>query len=242
VEETLAGVVMRSSGKKETHLSQAGILCVGVRDVGRLRICHFTQRGSRVLRIIRIPFEVPTIGAICSEPAQVQAIAEAIGTRRHRAVLIFGSSQSANSQVAYALLNEINNTRKQVLYIVEPTLSFLLAHHNSLVVQTEIQTDVASMEEALKLAFLLEPSVVHLGDVKVTDDLSSLRQLFLTDVCTLLTTLADDPASLLARLAPPPASTQESPHPAILLKVWPEVDGKIRTEARPWSRSGDTLG
>lgn len=238
VEETLGGVVMRSSGKRHDHLPLAGILCLGIRDVGRLRVCHFTQRGSRVLRIVRIPFDVPDLAAICSEPARALEIAEAIGTRRYRAVLIHGISQLVNCQTAYALLNAINNTYRQVIYIVEPTLSFLMAHHNSLVVQAELSTDVATWEDALNHAFLLEPSVIHLGDIKLSDNLTSLRQFFLSDVCTVLTTQADDPAPMVARLPPPPLFSSEAQQPAILLKVGLAADGKIGLELKPWTRLG----
>jgi twitching motility protein PilT len=237
VEETLGGVVMRSAGKKLTHLPQAGILCVGGRDVGRLRICYFTQRGSRVLRIVRIPFEVPDIASVCTEPAQALEIAEAIGTRQYRAVLVYGTNQSVNSQVCYALLNEINNRYRQVIYVVEPTLSYLLAHHNSLVIQAELLTDVATWEEAVGLTFMLEPSVVHLGDVKITDSMPSLRQLFLSDVCTLVSTLAEEPGPLLDQLPPPPLPTSDTRHSAILVKVWPDADGKVKLETKPWSRT-----
>jgi twitching motility protein PilT len=236
VEETLGGVVMRSSGKKQDHLPQAGILCVGVRGVGRLRVCHFTQRGSRVLRIVRIPFEVPDIASICAEPERALEIAEAIGQRKYRAVLVYGTSQSVLCQTVYALLNAVNNTCRQVIYIVEPTLSFLMTHHNSLVVQVEISTDVATRQEAIHHAFLLEPSVIHLGDVRITEDLTNLRPLFLSDVCTILSTQADDPGALLSQLPPPPNPTPEAQNPAILLKAWAATDGKIWLETKSWPR------
>lgn len=235
VEETLGGVVMRTLGKRPDHLPQAGVLCVGVREVGRLRICYFTQRGSRVLRIVRIPLEVPALATTCADPAQALEIVKAIGVRKYRAVLIYGTSPYVNCQAAYALMSEINNTYRQVIYIVEPTLSFLLPHHNSLVVQVELTTDVPTRLEAINHAFLLEPSVVHLGDIRVTEDLKSLRPLFLADVCTLMTTLTDDPAPIIDRLPVLPAATPDMPAPGVALKTWAESDGKIRFEAKSWS-------
>jgi len=245
VAETLAGVAMRASGKKHGDLSHAGVMCVGIRDIGRLRISYLTQRGSRVVRIVRIPFDVPDLHTICAEPRQALDLAGAIGAHTCRAVLIHGTSQAANSQAAYAILGEINKTLRKVIYIIEPRLSYLLAHGNSLVLQSEIETDVPSVEDGIRHAFLLDPDVVYLGDLQMTDEVPSLPQLFSSVTSVVVSALAEDPGPLLARL-PPPTARDSGRHPAAcLLKVWAEPKGRIRLETAPWpqpARNGAAKG
>lgn len=232
VSETLMGAATHTSQVGE--LGQAGVLCMGMRDVGRIRISFFTQRGSRVLRIVRVPFDVPTIDAVCAEPLQARELVQAIGARRYKAILIYGPTHMINSQLIYALLGELNATHRVVIFIIERILSFLLAHDNSIVIQVEVPTDAPSLEAAILHASLFEADVVHLGDVRVTDDLPSLPQLINAGTCTIMTTVSEDASLLLDRL---PKSLHRSlaEHGAgLLLRVRPGDDGRLQLEMQPW--------
>jgi Tfp pilus assembly pilus retraction ATPase PilT len=232
VAETLMGAAAHAS--RQGELGRAGVLCIGVRNVGRIRISYFTQRGSRFLRIVRVPFDVPTIDAVCAEPLQARELVQAIAARRYKAILIYGPTHMINSKLIYALLNELNKSHRAVIFIAEQMLSFLLAHDNSIVIQVEVPTDAPSLEDATAHAFLLEPDVVHLGDVKVTDHLPSLPQLFNADMCTIVTTVSEDASLLLDRLPEWLHRSLVEHGAGMLLSVRPADDGRLQLEAHPW--------
>ncbi len=234
VAEALMSASTKASGRPPGELGPAGVMCLGVRDVGRIRISYLTQRGSRVLRIVRVPFDVPTIEEVCAAPQQARELVKAVGARRFKAILVCGPTDLANSRLIYALLGELNRTHREVIFIAERMLSFLLAHDDSVVVQVEIPTDAPSMEAAIQHALLLEPDVVHLGDVRVTDDLPSLPQLVSADTCTILSAVCDDASLLLDRL---PRSLRRglAEHGAgLLLSVRPGDGGRLALDLPPW--------
>jgi twitching motility protein PilT len=233
VAETLMGAATHAA--RGGDLGTSGVLCMGMRDVGRISIAFFNQRGSRVLRIVRVPFDVPTIDAVCTKPLQARELVQSIGAHRYKVILITGPTHMINSQLIYALLGELNAIYREVIFITERILSFLLSHDNSIVIQVEVPTDAPSLEEAIQHSFLLEPDVVYLGDVRVTDDLPSLPQLINTNTCTIITTVSEDASLLLERL---PKSLRRSlvEHDAgILLSVRPEDDGSLQLDIQPWS-------
>jgi twitching motility protein PilT len=240
VADTLIGVVMHGPGKKADDLRQAGVVSVGVRDVGRVRVSYLAQRGSRVLRLVRIPFDVPTLDALCLEPQPARDLLPAVGRGEYKAILIHGPTQLANSSLAYALLQEINRTSRQVIYIVERSLSFLMAHDNSVVVQVELLTDVPSLEEAVRNAFLLEPDLVYLGDVAFTDVLPSLPQLISRATCTLVSAVGEEPELLIEWIAGTLRERVAARYAAVLLGVHGEPGGKLSLDITPWPLSGPT--
>lgn len=234
VAETLTTAASHATARRPGELGQAGVVCLGVRDVGRVRISYFTQRGSRVLRIVRVPFDVPIIDSICVEPPQAHDLAQAISAGRYRAILIYGHAQMNNSALAYALLGEMNHTQRLVIYIAERTLSFLLKHDNSVVVQVEVVADAASLEDAIQQSLFLEPDVVFLGDVRMTDSLPSLPQLISANTRTILTTVSEDPI-LVRNLLPAYLRNSLHKHDAgLLLHVSPADNGKLHLTKMPW--------
>jgi len=238
VSETLATAATHVSGRRSGELGQAGVLCFGMPDVGRIRISYFTQRGSRALRIIRVPFDVPTIDTVCIDPQQARELVQAIGARRYKAILICGPTHMINSQLIYALLGELNKTHREVIFIAERMLSFLLAHDNSVVIQVEVPTDTPSLEDAILNALLLEPDVVHLGDIRVTDNLPSLPQLISADTCTILSTVSEGPSLVLSRLPKSLSRSLVEQGTGMVLSVRPGDDGRVQLAMQPWPPLG----
>lgn len=234
VAETLTNAAAHSSGRRSGELGPAGILSLGVRDVGRIRISYFTQRGSRVIRVVRVPFDVSTIDAVCLQPPRAHDLVKTIGTYSHRLILVYGPSQVANGQLVYALLGEINKTYRKMIFIAERMLSFLMAHDNSVVIQVEVPTDTPSLEDAIQQALFLEPDVVHVGNIQVTDDLPSLPQLINANTCTILSTVSTDASLLLSRIPPSLHRSLAEHDTGMLLHVSPGEDGRLNLETPPW--------
>jgi len=234
VQETLTTAATHASGRRSGDQGQSGILCLGLQDVGRIHISYFMQRGSRVIRIVRVPFDVPTIDTVCANQMQVRELVQAIGALRHKTLLVYGSSHMANSQFIYAILDGLNNTHRQVIFIAERMLSFLLSHDNSIVIQVEVPIDAPSLEDAIQNAFLLEPDVAYLGDIRVADELPSLPELINAVPCTILSTVGDSPSLLLERLPKSLHQNLVERGTAMLLNVRTGDDDKLQVEIHPW--------
>ena len=76
-----------------------------------------------MLRIVRVPFDVPTIDAVCAKALQARELVQAVAARRYKAILIYGPTHMINSQLIYALLGALNKTHRKMIFIAERTLS-----------------------------------------------------------------------------------------------------------------------
>ncbi len=234
VQETLTTATTHVSGRRSNELGLAGILCLGLPNVGRVHISYFMQRGSRVIRIVRVPFDVPTIDKVCANPQQARELVQAIEAHQHKTLLVYGLSHMANSQFVYAILDAINNTHRKVIFVGERMLSFLLSHDNSIVIQVEVPTDAPTLEDAILNALLLEPDVAYLGGIRIADELPSLPELINAAPCTILSNVGDSPALILERMPKSLHKSLVENGEAMLVNVHPGEDNKLQVEMHPW--------
>lgn len=183
------------------RLGMSGVFAVSVPDVGRFRVSYLSQRGSRALRIERIPVTPPSLSSVC-EHADVcsRLTAALLSPEKPCAVLIYGLSPAANNTVVYALLNDINKTQRKVIYVIERRLSFLMAHDSSAVIQAEVGSDVETLDKGIQNAFLVEPDLVYVGDVRPADVGASLSHLLNTRCGVILSTVAGDARPFVQRV------------------------------------------
>jgi len=203
VNDTLAAFRTRAlAASREPELQLSGSFSFGVRDVGRFRVNYATQRGSRVLTVVRIPFKIPALADLATDEADVRRALAVLTADAPGLVSIGGPSSVANATLAYGLLAEMNRTLRSVLFMLERTTTFLLSHENSLSVQCELHTDVPTMEEGIRTAVLFEPDVLYVGDVQGDDLLPDVPRLVANGVNTIVSSVVVDESALIERFAP----------------------------------------
>ena len=74
----------------------------------------------------------------------------------------------------YALLDKVNQEYRRIIGVVENTLTYLMMHRNSIVVQCEVGTDVATVTEGVESLLGLTPMVLYVGGVRSPNDLTAL--------------------------------------------------------------------
>ncbi len=145
-------------------LGKEGFFSFSIHKSGRFRVAYMTQRGSYAISIIKIPFEIPTIEELCQDPPHViKEINRIVGDLSGRCVVITGKDHIKASMFAYSLLQHVSIYFSKVIYILEESLTYLLKHGNSLVIQREIGTDVETLQEGLGDAVLIKPDILYIG-------------------------------------------------------------------------------
>ena len=180
---------------------RSGTFSFGLQNLGRFKVSYFTQRGTNVVTIRRVPMEVPDLEALLANRdrlAELDALTSAPGGG---IVLITGPSSDQNSAFGYALLRRVSRAHDRVIFTLERTMSYLLRHDQSLVLQSEIDTDVASMEEGLQQALSLEPDILYVRDVRQGADLVRLTDVAGANILTFLNLTAVDEAVVLREVA-----------------------------------------
>lgn len=224
VADSLMSLRMQSGGSETLPSVRAGCFSFGVKNLGRFRVHYLTQRGTKVVRIARIPFMIPALEDVCVAPDGPVRLAERATGVRAGLIAVTGPSETANATFVYSLLRYVNDQARTVICTVEPALTFLMSHGNSLVIQCEVGTDAATLEEAVQNAMLMDPSIVYVGGLRFSDQ-SPLIEHSVDTRLTILCSEAMDAAALVARYP-----LHASDALAATVSVRPAPGGKLEAE------------
>jgi twitching motility protein PilT len=132
--------------------------------VARFRVNVFHQRGSVSIAIRLVTFEIPDFEKLCL-PAVVKEIAD----ERRGLVLVTGVTGSGKSSTLAAMMQHINNTRREHIITIEDPIEYLFRDNLSILNQLELGVDVLSFEIALKHVLRQDPDVIMIGELRDRD-------------------------------------------------------------------------
>jgi len=233
VTDTLMALRARSSQPETAAMPVAGSFSFGMPNIGRFRVSYVSQRGSKAMRVVRVPFTLPDVATVSDDTEIVQRLANVLLANSHGVIAISGTSVIANSKLVYAMMRAANEKVRSVMCVVERSLTFLMAHGNSIVVQCELGNDMASLEDGVRSAFLLEPDVIYVGDVWPADQIPSLGRAVDAGMLTILSSVAIGGDEMLRRFAPSGEDVvSEDPRCVrAMVEVIPSEAGKIKVRA-----------
>ncbi|MCR5624774.1 MAG: type IV pilus twitching motility protein PilT [Lachnospiraceae bacterium] len=132
-----------------------------IQGLGRFRVNAFRQKGSfaAVLRLINTVIPKPEQLGI---PWSVLDLAK----RKRGLVLVTGPTGSGKSTTLAALINLINETRKEHVITLEDPIEYLHQHKESIVNQREIGFDTLSFANGLRAALRQDPDIILVGEMR----------------------------------------------------------------------------
>jgi twitching motility protein PilT len=182
----------------------SGTFSLGITDVGRFRVSYLTQRGTKILSIVGIPYEIPELEQICDDPSVAAALRQLVTSGEGGILAVSGPSVVSNSLMVYSLLRGTNDKRRGILYVLERSLTFLMRHGNSIVIQSELGADVDTLEEGIRSILPFQPDIVYVGDIWPGDEIPSLRFMVANrGTTTVVSSGAMSGEQLLKSFAPP---------------------------------------
>jgi len=203
VADTLDGLAAKTD-KGKLDFDENGTFCFGVPDVGRIRVSYATQRGSRIVSVANIPFRVPRLDDVCDDSSAANRLVKIVSSGQMGMLAVTGPSLLSNSMLVYALLQEVNQTKRSIIYILERRLTYLMAHADSIVIQSELGRDVKSLQEGLESASLFDPDTIFAGDIRLTDDLPGLRHAVASSIFAVVSSVSVTAEALFDRFCPKP--------------------------------------
>ena len=137
-------------------------------ELGRFRVNIFRQKGTfaAVLRLINTTIPDP---AKLGLPWSVLDLAK----KKRGLVLVTGPTGSGKSTTLAALINMINETRKEHIITMEDPIEYLHQHKNSIVNQREIGLDTLSFGNGLRAALREDPDVILVGEMRDLETISA---------------------------------------------------------------------
>jgi twitching motility protein PilT len=138
-----------------------------LKDQLRLRVsCFRSARGpGAVFRIV--PSDIPTL-----EDLGLPRIVARLATYHQGLALIAGAAGSGKTSTVAALVNLINEERKQHIIILEELIEFVHKPINSNVIHRQIPEHSDTFAGALKAAFREDPDVIVIGEMRDLETIS----------------------------------------------------------------------
>jgi len=138
-----------------------------VPDMARFRVNAFVQNRGAGAVFRTIPSEVLTMEQLGCPP-----IFKKIAEKPRGLVLVTGPTGSGKSTTLAAMVDYINETRREHILTIEDPIEFVHKNKQCLVNQREVHRDTHGFENALRSALREDPDIILVGEMR---DLETIR-------------------------------------------------------------------
>ncbi|WP_131668781.1 type IV pilus twitching motility protein PilT [Psychrobacter pygoscelis] len=136
-------------------------------NLARFRVNAFNQNRGAGAVFRTIPSKVLTMDEL-----GMGQVFERISSFKRGVVLVTGPTGSGKSTTLAAMINYINETRKEHILTIEDPIEFVHDSKKSLINQREVHRDTLGFEAALRSALREDPDVILVGEMR---DLETIR-------------------------------------------------------------------
>ena len=133
-------------------------------NVARFRVNAFNQNRGAGAVFRTIPSEVLTM-----EQLGMGRIFEKISNYKRGVVLVTGPTGSGKSTTLAAMINYINESRKEHILTIEDPIEFVHEHKGCIITQREVGIDTKSFEAGLKNTLRQAPDVILIGEIRTRE-------------------------------------------------------------------------
>jgi twitching motility protein PilT len=130
-------------------------------ELGRFRVNVFRQRGQTSVVIRVIPSRIRSVAEL-----NLPDIVEKISSERRGLILVTGTTGSGKSTTLAAMIDYMNQTRRNHIITIEDPIEYTHTDRLSFVNQREVGYDTTSFPAALKAALRQNPDVILVGEMR----------------------------------------------------------------------------
>jgi twitching motility protein PilT len=207
----------------------------GLAGVGRFRVNILRQRGSFMIVMRVIPFEIPTI-----EQLGLPAVVQDIAALERGLILVTGVTGSGKSSTQAAMIGFMNQNMRRHVVTLENPIEFLHRDVNCSITQREVGIDTDDFRVGLRAALRQDPDVILIGEMRDTESIDIALKSAETGHLVISTVHTRDAASTISRLVAtfPPEEQKvvrlrlaEQLQAVVSQRLLPKKDGKGRALA-----------
>ncbi|MEX1220960.1 MAG: type IV pilus twitching motility protein PilT [Idiomarina sp.] len=159
--------IMNDRQRKEYEQNLECDFSFEVPDMARFRVNAFVQNRGAAAVFRTIPNEVLTL-----EQLGAPDIFKDIANNPRGLVLVTGPTGSGKSTTLAAMVDYINENRRDHVLTIEDPIEFVHKNKQSLINQREVHRDTRSFNAALRSALREDPDVILVGEMR---DLETIR-------------------------------------------------------------------
>lgn len=143
--------------RAERELDTSLVLATGE----RFRVNAFWEKGNPSIAFRFIPATIPSLDDLLAPEAAYEFVKLNYGL-----VCVTGPTGAGKSTLLAAMIQEINNTRKEHIVTLEDPIEFLYASNQSIIAQRELGGDFLSFPAGLKHVLRQDPNVILVGEMR----------------------------------------------------------------------------
>jgi twitching motility protein PilT len=207
----------------------------GLPGVGRFRVNLLRQRGSFMIVMRVIPFEIPTF-----EQLGLPAVLSDVASLERGLVLVTGVTGSGKSSTQAAMIGYMNQNMRRHVVTLENPIEFLHRDLHCSITQREVGIDTDSFRVGLRAALRQDPDVILIGEMRDTESIDIALKSAETGHLVISTVHTRDAATTISRLVAtfPPDEQKvvrlrlaEQLQAVVSQRLLPRKDGKGRVLA-----------
>ena len=228
--------ILNEEQEKQFRDNLEADVAISLSGVGRFRANVYYQRGSIGIVFRSIKSSVPSFADL-NLPTKVL---EELCHETRGLVLVTGSTGCGKSTTLGSMLDYINTNMEKHILSIEDPIEFVYRDKKSIISQREVGMDTRSYYHALRHIMRQTPDVIHIGDVRDVETMSSAIQAAETGqlvLSTLHTINATQTVERIINFFPPYQHHEVRLQLSLLLKgvislrLIPRKDGKGRIPA-----------
>ncbi len=133
----------------------------GIKDVGRVRMNVYRQRGAVGAALRSIPQNILGLDELGLPPVTYDLLKIPKGL-----VLVTGPTGSGKSTSLASMIDYLNSNQQLHIMTVEDPIEFVHYHKKAIVNQREVGADTASFPQALKYVVRQDPDIILIGEMR----------------------------------------------------------------------------
>jgi twitching motility protein PilT len=134
----------------------------GITGVGRFRVNVYQQRGTPVIVLRAISFDILDFDQLNLPPV----IKKLMNETPRGLILVTGTTGSGKSTTLASMIDFINRTRSVNIITIEDPIEYLHRDRLSIISQREVGFDTTSFSLALRAALRQDPDVILVGEMR----------------------------------------------------------------------------
>lgn len=159
--------VLTEEQKKDLENGKELDLAFSVKNLARFRANIYYQKNCLSAAFRVIPFKVYGLDELA-----LPSVLKTLCTLPRGLVLVTGPTGSGKSTTLAAMVNHINETRRDHIVTIEDPIEFVHSHKNCMVNQREVGQDTNSFARALKSVLREDPDVILVGELRDLETIS----------------------------------------------------------------------
>ncbi len=143
-------------------------LSFGIKDIGRIRMNVYRQRGSVAAALRAIPTKPPSF-----EELSLPKVVNDLVNLPKGLILVTGPTGSGKTTTLASMINYINEHRNGHIITIEDPIEYVFQHKNCMINQREVGSDTESFPSALKYVLREDPDVILIGEMRDLETITS---------------------------------------------------------------------